>query len=418
MSISTSPSPQSNTSSNDGQVRLEPGPPRMHRVASVDIFRGFTMLLMIFVNDLSGVKGLPWWNYHMEEKNGMTYVDMVFPAFLFIVGMAVPLAIRNRLSKGSSIGALWIHVLLRSLSLIVLGLVLANADKGDPSQMHISQNVWASLALVGAILLWNVYPVSQRYGVLFRSLKITGALLLAAMFIIFRRTTESGHTAWIDPSYWEILGLIGWTYLAVCLLYIPTRKWRWAPVTWFAVLAALNILSAARWLSFPDQLPFYWWPFNNGAFGMLAFAGMITSTIFLGDSRLKTLREKTVWALLFALVLFAGGLLCTPLGISKIHATPTWCFYSAGASVLIFLGLYYICDVQRNTRWAAFVKPAGSNTLLTYLLPDLFYFMVGTSWLSPVFGHGWTGVIKAAAFTGFILVLSALLTKLRVRVQL
>ena len=76
------------------------------RVASIDIFRGLTILVMIFVNDLAGVKGLPWWTYHLPGNvNGMTYVDMVFPFFLFIVGISLPLAVRHRLSKNGSVAS-------------------------------------------------------------------------------------------------------------------------------------------------------------------------------------------------------------------------------------------------------------------------------------------------------------------------
>lgn len=98
------------------------------RVLSVDIFRGLTMLVMIFVNDLASVKGLPWWTYHMRPGwNGMTYVDYVFPAFLFIVGMSIPLAVSRRLDNGRPLIREWGHVLMRSVSLVVLGIVLANA---------------------------------------------------------------------------------------------------------------------------------------------------------------------------------------------------------------------------------------------------------------------------------------------------
>jgi uncharacterized membrane protein YfcA len=96
-------------------------------------------------------------------------------------------------------------------------------------------------------------------------LKFSGLALMIAMFAIFRRTAEDGHTAWIDTSYWEILGLIGWTYLAVSILYIPTRRWRWAPLAWFVVLLLLNVLTSAKWITFPDRLPFYVWPFESGA---------------------------------------------------------------------------------------------------------------------------------------------------------
>ena len=54
------------------------------RILSIDIFRGLTILVMVFVNDLAGIKGLPWWNYHIPPgEQGLTYVDVVFPAFLF-----------------------------------------------------------------------------------------------------------------------------------------------------------------------------------------------------------------------------------------------------------------------------------------------------------------------------------------------
>ena len=74
------------------------------RNTSIDVFRGLTMTLMIFVNELAGVTGLPWWNYHAPARiNAMTYVDMVFPAFLFIVGMTIPIALERRLQKNGSI---------------------------------------------------------------------------------------------------------------------------------------------------------------------------------------------------------------------------------------------------------------------------------------------------------------------------
>ena len=93
--------------------------PASPRLASIDIFRGLTMTVMIFVNELAGVKGLPWWNYHMKANvDFMTYVDMVFPFFLFIVGLSMPLAIRSRLKRNPSIPALWMHVALRTASLM------------------------------------------------------------------------------------------------------------------------------------------------------------------------------------------------------------------------------------------------------------------------------------------------------------
>src|ERR1035441_3642069 len=101
------------------QSAMNPQHKQSTRIVSVDILRGLTMLVMIFVNDLAEVKGLPWWTYHMPgHANGMTYVDVVFPAFLFILGMAIPLAARKRIESGDSQSGLWSHVVLRSFSLV------------------------------------------------------------------------------------------------------------------------------------------------------------------------------------------------------------------------------------------------------------------------------------------------------------
>lgn len=398
------------------------GQPSPARIASIDIFRGLTMAVMIFVNELAGVRGLPWWTYHAKAQwNAMTYVDMVYPFFLFIVGLAIPLAIRARLKKNPSIPALWLHVLLRSASLIVLGLILANADKVDPTRTGLSGSAWGLIALLGGVLFWNVYPASKRYAMLFRILRGVGLVLLIAMYAIFRRTTHTGHAAWIDGSYPEILGLIGYTYLSVAALYLITRRWLWAPLVWFVALVALCAMSTLHWISFPNSLPLYFWPFSNGAWACMTMGGVVTSAIFLGDHRWRTAREKMLLAVGFAVPALIAGWLLTPLGISKIRATPTWCLYSVGAAVLCFALLYWICDVHKRTAWAAIVRPAGANTLLTYLLPDFYAFLIGLTgafYLESHFSVGWPGVVKSVVFTLFILAVSGLLTRLRLRMQL
>ena len=115
-------------------------------MVSIDIFRGLTIAVMIFVNELAEVRGLPWWTYHAHaNQDVMTYVDMVFPFFLFIVGMSMPLSVEQRLKRNPSMAKLWLHVIVRSLSLLVLGLILANAEKADGARMGMSGNVWGLL---------------------------------------------------------------------------------------------------------------------------------------------------------------------------------------------------------------------------------------------------------------------------------
>jgi heparan-alpha-glucosaminide N-acetyltransferase len=391
------------------------------RIASIDIFRGLTMMVMIFVNDLAGVRGLPWWTYHAHmQQDAMTYVDMVFPFFLFIVGMSMPIAIGSRLKRNPSYVSLWLHILSRSIALVALGLILANAEKGDPVRMGISTAAWALLGLVGAILFWMVPPRNTRRTQIFRALRIVGFLMIVGVFAIFRRTTD-GASAWIDFSYPEILGLIGIAYFSVALLYVSTRRWLWAPAGWFVVLTAFCALTTAHIIRFPRHLPFYLWPFGGGASCSIVMAGVVTSTIFLGKHRWQRLRQKMWMACGFAVVTLVAAWILAPLGISKIRATPTWCLASIGASVLCFMLLYWICDVMKKTGWAFFVKSAGENTLLTYLLPDIYGFLtaiVGFSYLDRYFQTGASGVLGAVLFTFAILAVSAILTRMQLRLQL
>ncbi len=389
------------------------------RINSVDIFRGLTVLVMVFVNDVSGVKGLPWWTYHMPEgRNGMTYVDLVFPAFLFIVGISIPLAIRRRIAKGDSPRQLWTHVLARSASLVVMGLLLANLFNVDAQLTGISVHKWTTLAFAGIFLFWNVYPSGGRHTSLYAILKWTGLLLLLCAVVIFRRRVGQNQEGTLDFSYPEILGLIGLAYLSVCILYLTLKKNLWALVAALIVLTLLNVGSKAGPLQWLEGVPLYLWPFGTGDCASITMAGLIASVLFFEKSVAVTFKARAVWALGYVAILFGAGWALAPLGVSKNNGTPAWCLYSAAASTLIFLTVYWLADIKHWTKWAAFVKPAGSNTLLTYLLPWVCY-------VTPVLGgvsasglQGSVGVLRALLFTGFILALAATLTRLHFRLRL
>jgi predicted acyltransferase len=391
------------------------------RVVSIDIFRGITMAVMIFVNQLSGVRGLPWWTYHAHaQQDVMTYVDMVFPFFLFIVGMSMPLSIAQRLKRNPSTAALWLHVLIRVIGLLVLGLILANAEKCDPARMQMDGSTWGLLGLLSAGLYLNMYGKMERLPWLPTVLRIIGLAGVVVLLAIFRRTTHDGRPAWIDFSYPEILGLIGLSYLAAAILYIPTRRWKWAPPVWFVLLIALNILTTGKILHFPNHVPMYFWPFGNGAMSCLIMGGVVTSLIFLGNREQSNPRRSMAIAACFGVVALAAGWLCTPLGISKIRATPTWSLYSVGAAVLMFTALYWICDVKRWTKWAFIFHPAGANTLTTYLLPDIWDFLCGVfaiTFIDVYFPTGWEAVVKTFVFTFCILGVAWVFTRAKVRLQ-
>jgi hypothetical protein len=169
----------------------------------------------------------------------------------------------------------------------------------------------------------------------------------------------------------------------------------------------------------------YVWPFGNGSHVCLVMAGVMTAQIFFGlhpGANERPLgKNATLMAVGVALLALVAGWLLVPMGISKIRATPAWTLWNVGAAVLVFTIFYWICDRRRWTAWAGLVQPAGSNTLLTYLLPDVWYFLFGAlgfTWLETRFDYGWAGVVKTIAFTLLMLGFAWLLTRARVRLQL
>ena len=374
---------------------------------------------MVFVNDLAGIKGLPWWNYHIPPgEQGLTYVDVVFPAFLFIVGMAIPLAIEKRLSKGDSMIKIIYHVIIRSLSLVVLGLLIMNGRDMDPAATGISYTAWNVLMFTGVILLWNNYPKSNdRYEMLFRILKWSGLLILIILLFIYRREVD-GEILWINKKNWSILGAIGWAYLTVCILFLILKgKFRLLVIS-FILLVALNVMSKAGLVDFIRHIPRIIWPVGSGSLASITMAGLLLSMIFIKNDIASSLNSKITWGIVFAILLFISGWLLLPFGLAKIGSTPSYTLYSSGICIVIFIIMYLVVDIKGYSKWASFLKPAGSNPLLTYILPDIYYAIMGLSHANIITPEGWPGVLRALIFSLFILGISALMTRFKIRLQL
>ena len=119
------------------------------------------MLTMIYVNDLAGAAPgiVPWWMNHYDEmrlrpavEDGMTFVDMVFPGFLFLVGMSIPFALGNRLKKGEPWWSVLGHVVVRTLSLLTLGILMVNGENGPNHAAGLSRDGWTALMFTCGIL--------------------------------------------------------------------------------------------------------------------------------------------------------------------------------------------------------------------------------------------------------------------------
>src|SRR5256886_3624528 len=201
------------------------------RITSIDALRGLVIFTMIYVNDIAGAKHVPWWMKHFSDSfkgSGMTFVDLVFPAFLFIVGMSIPFALGTRLSRGDPIWKILAHVLLRTLSLLVIGILMVNSESGPSAkQMGWSRTAWTSLLYLAAILSF----CSLRPRVLTIVLRVIGWGTM--IFLAFTYRGSKGeriielHSTWpivsIRTEWYGILGLIGWAYLVACVVFLIFR---------------------------------------------------------------------------------------------------------------------------------------------------------------------------------------------------
>ena len=391
----------------------------MQRIQSIDIFRGFTIFMMVFVNDLAGVAHIPQWMKHMPaDADAMTFVDVVFPAFLFIVGMSIPLAIRAREEKGQSNFEIIKHIAIRTTGLLILGFFMVNGEEMNQEANLIPGRLWSFLLYLAAILIWNQYPRSEgRKNYLWWGLQILGFGLLIVLWVTFRKG-EIGETG-MTPSWWGILGLIGWAYLISVIAYFLFRE---NMVALAAIVAVFTMIVLG--LKSPDmQLPWLlgWLKGEASHFShaSLTVMGMVSGVLFTKYSPVVESKQKIRWLLTMALMFCIAGYFLRPLyGISKIHATSTWALYSGAICCVVFPFIYWLVDIKGISRWANFLEPAGKNPLLTYILPSIFYAIVGYGWLPASLNSGVIGFVKAILFSLFILGIAAIMTRWKIRLQL
>ncbi len=389
---------------------------------------------MVFVNDVGRLGGIPWWMRHApRDADYMTFVDLVFPAFLFIVGMSIPLALHRRLESGRSLPGVVGHVLARTGGLLVIGVYMVNMPRFDAAAAGMSKSLWVFLVFVGVILVWNRYPRRRdAVRLLYGGFRLLGAVLLLWLATVYRGR-ESAGTTWMRTEWWGILGLIGWAYLTTCITYVAFRGQPAGLVAMVALFIAVRIGDTAgaferlgAWLHVPHVVAvvkdYVWLGGHIGGHAAIAVAGATVTTLFLNRSPAETPRRRIAGIAAFAAALFAGGFLLRPLHhISKNDATPTWCLYSAGYCCLIYIVLYWLVEVRRLRRWAAVLRPAGTNPLLAYILPDMvsaLLGLLGIEFLRTHLNHGATGIARSVVFALAIVALTGLLGRIGVRLRL
>jgi predicted acyltransferase len=353
------------------------------RLVSLDAYRGFVILAMIFVNFIGEMPGIPDWLKHAQaSQDTFTIADLVFPGFLFMAGMGIPF---SRLSLPRLLG--------RAAGLIFAGVMMVNAERYDDAGAWLPRGAFNLLFYLGIILTW-MQPEgrSPRFWL--------GLALLALCAASFRGTPggEGGGSVWLVHSWWGILGMIGWSCLAAGLLFMALKGNEAALV---AALALSIGLCAGGWMD--------------------DYMGSTLASVLIGvvvGLRLKK-NPSTAPLLLFAAALLALGLLLRPWhGISKIRATESFALVTGAINLGLFSGFHWLLDLKgKGGAWSDWLALAGQNALFAYILPDLWNVLTDLLGLGGLWwGYAWhwlsvgglAGLLNAAAVSCFMLFLTVL----------
>ncbi len=384
------------------------------RLLSIDVFRAITMFLMIFVNDVGGVRDLPSWIDHVEYGvDGMGFADTIFPTFLFIVGLSLPFALLKRMNRGDSFIKTIFHIFSRSFALIVMGFFHVNLESYSSAAM-LPHPVWGLLITLSFFLIWLDYkdPVKKpvKYGMM-----ALGAVVLLAMAYLYKGG-EPDHLHGMRPSWWGILGIIGWAYLVSACVFVLIKGNGYLLLVMTLLFLGINIASHMN--AMPFNIPVV----NDASSISLIMMGALVSVLY---SRLAgSAYEKLLWPVLTAsgLILIIFGLFIRPYsgGISKISSTPAWITICAGIAILFFELMIWLIDLKKKQNWFSLISAAGTSTLTCYLMPYLLYFafeMMGV-WYPHFLSVGAAGILRSFAVSFLLILLVKQMEKKNIRLRI
>jgi predicted acyltransferase len=299
---------------------------RVERLRSLDAFRGLTIAGMILVNNPGA-----WTDVYAPLQhavwNGCTPADLIFPFFLFIIGVAITLAFDDAARGGSDRRQLYGKIVRRTLLIFGLGIFLNGFPLFDWSTLRLP-GVLQRIALCygsAAVVVLSMSPRGQA---------ITAASLVTAYWLVMTLTAAPGH-AWLDANG-NLAAAIDDTLLHGHLLHGG-----WDPegllTTLPAIATTLIGVLAGRWIRSTR-------PPRQRVKGLVV-AG--TAGIALG-------------------VVMAHW--CP---INKSLWSPSYVVFTAGVALAFLAMCYWLIDLRGRRRWATPFVVYGTNPIVAYVLSSL-----------------------------------------------
>jgi heparan-alpha-glucosaminide N-acetyltransferase len=336
------------------------------RLASIDAYRGFVMLLMMAeVLELRKVAtALPeswFWKFLAEQQThvpwaGCTLHDLIQPSFSFLVGVALPFSLASRLAKGQSRWLMFFHAVWRAFLLIALGIFLRSMNKG---QTYFTFEDTLSQIGLGYVFLFLLGLVKEPWQWAAFVAIIVGYWLAFVLYPL--PDDDFSYAAHGVPADWK------YHYEGLAAHWNKNSNLAWAFDTWW-----LNL--------FPREKVFEYHP---GGYATLSFIPTL-GTMILGLIAGNWLRRdwlpkhKLGWLLLAGGILLSAGLIAHEAELCpavKRIWTPSWTLYSGGWCFLLLAAFYLVIDIPKWTSWSYPLRVIGMNSIAAYVLahgPDRF----------------------------------------------
>jgi len=307
------------------------------RLTSLDVFRGATIAIMILVND-PGSGGDAYPQLKHAAWNGWTMTDMVFPFFLWIMGVAMTLSLAKRKAQGATTGSLILHALKRSIIIFALGIVVNGFPFGVGAAFS-----FATLRIPG--VLQRIAICYFLVSVLFlyvrpRTLVITAAGLLVAYWALVKLVPVPGY----GPGIMNPVGCLCW-YVDSNLL--AGHTWVYAPAPGFDPEGIVSTLPSICTTIF----------------------GVLTG-LYLRTDRTRETKSAEMFVAGYIMVL-AGVVADMWLPINKNCWTSSYAIFMGGWALVCFSTVYWLIDVRGMGRFLEPFRIFGLNAITLYVVSEL-----------------------------------------------